>query len=423
MSVHSPFPVLLALVALLSACSKRPAPTSEPRSGAWHMELALNGPVLPFQFDLTKRDSAHWSAIIHNGSEEIVVNDLVLRHDSFWLRMPLFDSEFIGTVINDSVIKGEWANYLKGPDYQIPFVAHAGGGPRFAGPSDGAATIAGTWEVHFSQNTPDAYDAIGLFEQHEGGQATGTFITETGDYRFLEGSVHGDSLKLSCFDGSHAFLFAASLRGDSLVGRYWSGTHWEEPWVAYRNPQFELRDPYALTTLKEGYDMVDFRLPDLNGALISSSDERFKGKVLLVQVMGSWCPNCVDETVLLNELYTEYRAQGMEVLAVAFEKYEEPGKAVTALKRFQKALNVGYPIVHGGQATKENAAEKLPFLTRLMSYPTCIIVDRNGMVRRIRAGFYGPSTGEHYQNYRRNLRIFLEELLAEPGPANQTRHS
>jgi thiol-disulfide isomerase/thioredoxin len=378
------------------------------------MELDLSGHSLPFQFDLAHSDSATWTAHIHNGSEDIVAQDIVLQHDTFLMRMPLFDSEFKGVVRNDSLIEGFWYNHLKGPDYHIAFRAQAGHSDRFPSSSANDAEVKGTWEVHFSKGTPDVYNAIGLFDQQDNGKLTGTFVTETGDYRFLEGAVDNDSMRLSCFDGSHAFLFAAALHGDSLVGRYWSGTHWEEPWVAYRNPDYRLRDPDSLTFLKEGYNMVDFRFPDLDGKPVSPSDPRFDGKVLMVQVMGSWCPNCVDETRLLNEMYKTYADKGLAVIALAFEKYPEENKAIEGLKRFKKALGVDYPIVYGGLASKEKAAEKLPFLDHVMSYPTCIFVDRNGVVRKIRTGFYGPGTGAHYENYRRNLHLFVEQLLAEP---------
>lgn len=406
----------LSLVAL-SGCVHSTKPAPIPRNGTWRMELDLDGAALPFQFDLQREKDTAWVARIHNATESILVNDIELREDTFVMRMPLFDSEFRGIVRNDSMIEGAWCNHLKGPDYRIPFVARAGQTHRFNGPADGEGSFAGTWEAHFSKGTPDAYNAIGLFEQQSAGRVTGTFVTETGDYRFLEGSVHADSMRLSCFDGSHAFLFTAKLTDDSIAGHFWSGTHWQEPWVARRNPDFKLRHPDSLTFLKEGYDMADFSFPDLEGKPVSPRDARFKGKVLMLQVMGSWCPNCVDETVLLKELYDIYTDQGLEVIALAFEKYSEEERAITGLKRFRNALGIQYPMVYAGMASKEQAAAKLPFLDHVMSYPTCVFVDRAGKVRRIHTDFYGPSTGQHHENYKRTLRSFVEQLLAEPAPS------
>lgn len=385
------------------------------RTGLWRMELDLNGQTLPFLFDLSN-DSSGWSAMIHNGEEKIHVRDLALRGDTIDIRMPLYDSEFKGVVRNDSTISGFWHNYLKGPDYMIPFIARAGKTLRFNDGHAPSANVSGDWEVHFSNGTPDAYDALGIFHQ-EGAITTGTFGTETGDYRFLEGLVSNDSLFLSCFDGSHAFLFRAEVRGDSMIGRYWSGIHWQEPWVAVRNEGFALRDPDSLTFLREGYEMADFTFRSIDGNAVSPKDSAHAGRVLMVQVMGSWCPNCVDETLLLDEMYARYRDRGLGVIAVAFEKYDDPDKALSQLKKFRDELDVKYDIVYAGRAGKEEVAEKLPFLNHLMSYPTCIFIDRSGRVRRIRTGFYGPGTGEHYVNYKRNLEHFLEQMLEEQGDA------
>lgn len=133
----------------------------------------------------------------------------------------------------------------------------------------------------------------------------------------------------------------------------------------------------------------------------------------MVQVMGSWCPNCVDETRLLGEMFAEFHARGLEVIAIAFEKYDDPEHAREQLRRFASGLSVAYPILYAGKANKEEASGKLPFLDHVMSYPTCIFIDRTGKVRRIRTGFYGPGTGVHYENYVRNLRSYLDGLLTE----------
>ena len=409
-------PLFILLVALLAVgCKPRRSEPPELEMGSWRLELDLNDRALPFVFDLLRVDGGRLAIDIHNGDEVIRVDDIELVGDSINIRMPLFDSEFRGLIDGPNGIHGLWYNYLKGPDYRIPFQARYGNDKRFnvSLPSRSDARFDGVWEVHFSPGSADHYPAIGMFRSTREGLATGTFITETGDYRFLEGTVTGDSLFLSCFDGSHAFLFEARMDGDSVLGRFWSGNHWQEPWVARRNPEFRLRDPDSLTYLREGYDMIDFRFPDLEGAPVSPSDPQYKGRPLVIQIMGSWCPNCVDETRLLNELYEKYHGAGLEVISIAFEKYEDPAKAIVALKRFREVLDVRYPILYAGRSSKAVASEKLPFLNHVMSYPTCIIVDHHGRVRRIRTGMYGPGTGAHYLTYKRSFESFLEALLAE----------
>lgn len=383
-------------------------------TGPWLVQLEVaSNQVLPFHFDLEELEGGALRIHIYNGAETIVVDDIDRFGDSLVVRMPLFDSEFKGRTDGAGYVTGNWHNYLKGHDYSIPFTAHAGDLPRFANKRIPAMDVGGNWEVHFSPNTKDSYPAIGLFRQETNGRVTGTFMTETGDYRFLEGVVSGDSLLLSCFDGSHAFLFSASLRNDTLRGTFRSGKHWQEPWVAVRNTEFALTHPDSLTFLREGYEMIDFSFSDLEGNMVSPNDERFKGKPLIIQIMGSWCPNCVDETKLLNELYAKHNDRGLEVLCVAFERPDDPIRAVQGLKNFRDVLKVPYPIVYGGRAGKGEAAERLPFLNHVMSYPTCIMIDSAGKVRRIRTGIYGPSTGEHYVKYKRSLEGFVEELLAE----------
>lgn len=417
MTVGRSIPLLLLALGFARCTSDTPDTATGLMTGPWHMELDLLGHVLPFQFELVKADDATWDAHIHNGDEDIWVTLVEVRGDTFQLRMPLFDSEFIGTVRNDSTIIGDWINHLRGPDYRIPFVARAGEHPRFLTKAASGPDLTGTWEAHFSNDTEDTYHATGILEQDETGRTTGTFLTETGDYRYLEGVVDGDSLKLSCFDGSHAFLFHASLEKDSLRGRFWSGTHWTEPWVAFRNPDHRLRHPDSLTFLQEGYDMVDFTFPDLDGRPVSRSDVLYQGKPLVVQIMGSWCPNCVDESRLLSEVYTRHHDQGLELISIAFERHADTTRAIDGLRRYRETLGLQHTILYGGMSGKGRASAQLPFLNHVMSFPTCIFVDRKGKVRRIHTGFYGPGTGRYYEAYKSDLYAFVQQLLNEPAGA------
>jgi len=400
--------ISLATLLLLS-CTPGKHPL---REGPWTVELDLSTATLPFNLDFRQDSLGRDFVVVQNGEEEIIASDVMVTHDSLRIRMPLFDSEFLGMHTSDSVISGVWFNYLKGDDYRVPFIARSGGRSRFPRQSaDAALRFSGSWRVVFSPGTTGAYNSIGEFHAETDGSITGTFMTETGDYRYLAGAAHGDSLQLSCFDGSHAFLFAARAQGDTLFGNFWSGIHWQEPWVAVRNDSYRLRDPDSLSFLREGYDRVEFRFPDTDGIERSPSDTGFIGRPLLVHIMGSWCPNCMDETVLLREMHDKYANDGLRIMAIAFEKHSDPSRAMAGLRRFKSALRVPYPILYAGSASKEEATSKLPFLQRLISYPTCIFIDRQGRVLRIRTGFYGPGTGHHYAEYKRGLDEYINHLV------------
>lgn len=401
----------LLLAAILSACGMR---NLAPLEGPWIVELDLGEEKLPFNWDLGYDSTGRAIISFRNGEEIIVADDVVVSRDSIRIRMPFFDSEFIGAMSSDSLIQGLWANYLKGDEYRIPFVARAGVLSRFPRQSrEASEPFVGKWRTWFSPETPDTYNSVGEFQAMANGTVCGTFMTETGDYRYLAGTAFDDSLFLSCFDGSHAFLFKAQLRNDSLIGRFWSGTHWQEPWVSVRSDSYHLRDPDSLSFLRGGYERVDFRFPDTEGVERSPLDPEYQGKPLLVHIMGSWCPNCLDETKLLREMHAKYAPSGLRIIAVAFEKHADRNRSMAGLRRFKNSLNVPYPILYGGMASKEEATRKLPFLQQLISYPTCIFIGRDGSVQRIRTGFYGPGTGQHYENYKRGLDEYLNELVSE----------
>lgn len=411
-------PCLFAFVLFISACSSASIKTDliVPRTGQWRMELALTDSIantthaLPFLFDLEHTGDV-WHVVIHNADESIIVDEVAFEQDRFVWKLPYFDTEFTGSIVNDSTLVGQWHNYYKGANYAIAFSAKAGAMSRFERTGT-TATLGNQWETHFG--TAQEEDAIGLFHQN-GDRVTGTFATETGDYRYLDGTLRGDSLFLSTFDGSHAFLFKALLKNDTLYGRFWSGIHYQDPWIAVRNPSFKLRNADSLTFLKEGYDMVDLSFPSIDGGVVASKAPENKGKVLLVQIMGSWCPNCVDESRLLQELYKKHHANGLNVISLAFERDPNAENAISGLKRFRDGLELEFPVALVGYANKDSTSVALPFLSSVMSYPTCIFIGRDGMVRRIHTGFYGPGTGaERYAAYKRDIELFVTDLLNEP---------
>jgi thiol-disulfide isomerase/thioredoxin len=218
-----------------------------------------------------------------------------------------------------------------------------------------------------------------------------------GDYRFLEGEMSGNRLMLSAFDGSHLFLFSAIARGDSLLdGHYFSGKHWHDTWSGVRDEKATLPPAESLTASTPHADPFRFSFPDETSTIITDTSERFRGKTLIVQLMGSWCPNCMDETKFLSEWYNEHRGQKTEVVAFDYERITDTATVNNNIRRLKKQFNIKYPVLFAGSNDKQRAARALPQLSRVFAFPTLIFLDEKRNIIKTHTGFSGPATGEEY---------------------------
>ena len=382
--------------------------------GEWLLEFQISeNNIAPVNFTLSKNDTLY-EVEFTNGDEKILAKEVTIDKNMITIYDPVFNTWFEGEIINPTTIKGMW--YKNGKDYEIPFNATHGESLRFKKPSNltkNNVNISGKWEVDFSKNNPDDhYKAIGQFQQVDD-YVSGTFMTETGDYRFLEGNMYNQNLYLSCYDGSHLFLFKGTLVDEVLTGTFWSGTHWKEPWTAMKNDTFELANPDSLTYLKEGFSELAFTFPNTNGDEVSLTDEKYNGKVVIVNIMGPWCPNCKDETAYLSELYNNNHEKGLEVIALSYDKSEEFEVAKENVLKIKTFFDAKYDFLIAGKANKISAAKSLPMLNHVMSYPTTIFIGRNGDIQRIRTGFYGPGTGAYYTKYTEETNGLIAKMLAE----------
>lgn len=416
--------ILLTILITMAACdSNNPDVNNSPETsklpkGFWRAILYLNEDKsleLPFVF---KVESDEQLTII-NAEERIQVTDITIGDDDqVSIKLPVFDSEIKAKLQkgNDgtTTLLGAWHNYNK-KDYGIAFEAKYSDQTRFHNTTlktkKPTQTVEGKWEVMFSPNTEDAYPAMGIFEQTLEGKVSGTFLTETGDYRYLEGIFDGENLQLSCFDGAHAFLFEATWADEKLKGKFYSGKHWEEPWVAERKEEVKLAKMDTLTYLKAGYKRLEFSFPDLNNKMVSLSDPKFQNKAVIVQILGSWCPNCMDETRFLVELYEQYHEQGLEIIGIDYEVINRFEKFEENITKLKKDLNIPYTMVFGGAAKKTEASKTLPMLNHIMSYPTAIFIDRQGHIQKIHTGFAGPGTGVYYEDYKKATVKLVDSLL------------
>ena len=292
---------------------------------------------LPFIINVTSPTTLE----VYNAEEVIQVDEVRYSNDSVYIQTPVFEG-YIAAKITEEGFEGSFIK--ESLDRIVPVKAEKNNEVRFEIQNESKPVdISGIWEVSFTGGSDDDdYVGKGIFEQ-TGNQLEGTFRTTTGDYRYLEGIVDGDQFKLSVFDGAHAFLFTGKANDSTLNGVFYSGNHWKKNFVAKRNPTYELPSAENLTYLKEGYDKFYFSFPDENGTMISLEDEQFKGKVTVVQVMGSWCPNCLDE----SKYYTQFSKENPEVqfVSLAFEIAKTPEIAFKRINRLKDRIGVEYPIL------------------------------------------------------------------------------
>ncbi len=401
---------LWAIIIVLVSCKNENE--SELNQGIWLGQLeVMDGEKLPFNFNVSKNENDGYTIEIYNASEIIKVDEIEIKGDSIRIQTPVFEG-YIQGKLSEKSIKG---NFIKESlDRVVPFEAFYGVEKRFAVNTPPAVNISGIWETEFSQGTSDSYMGKGIFAENDG-KVTGTFRTTTGDYRYLEGVVSGDSLKLSAFDGAHAFLFLAKVTDSTLNGTFYSDNHFKEPFVAKRNESFELPEADELTFLKEGYDKFEFSFPDTNGKMVSLEDKAYKDKVVLVQIMGSWCPNCLDETKFYVNYLNDNHTTDLEMVGLAFEYAKTKELAYKSIERLKQRIGVNYPILLAqyGTSDKEEAQKKLPMLNHVLSYPTTIFIDKKGKVRKIHTGFNGPATGEKYTVFKREFDSYVKMLINE----------
>lgn len=355
---------------------------------------------------------------ILNAGERLLVDDIRIEGDSVFIKMPFFDSEFKGVHLPSGEVKGLWIRHLADRDVSIPFTSIPGVKERFTQHLPAKGNVTGRWATYFT--APDGTDssfAVGEFKQ-DGNHVTGTFLTPTGDYRFLEGILDGDTLKLSTFDGSHAYYFTARLTAEHTLeqGVFYAGIgSGKEIWTARKDAKAALPDETKLATVKPGQAKLDFSFPDLNGKQVSINDARFKDKVVVITLMGSWCPNCMDETGFLSDWYKQNKQRGVEVIGLAYERTTDFERSKKALSGFLKRFDVQYPVLITGvtPADPKKGEKSLPQLTAIKGFPTTIFVDKKGLVREVHTGFSGPGTGEHYEHFKQEYNQLIDKLLKE----------
>lgn len=379
--------------------------------GSWRAVFTLRqGIEVPVIFDIHKDSSGIAQAYFHNAEERFEAGRVQQSGDSLFIFLDQFDNE-LAFHIEGSVLSGVLRRQ-DGSGAAIPVKALAGVGYRFKDTGlPPAGDITGTYDISFTGGDGKEEKAVGIFKQ-EGNQLRGTFLRVTGDARYLEGIVEGDHFSLSSFIGAAPVFINGTFGIDHRLIGASVGPRGGQNFSGVRNDQAALPDPYKLTYLKDGYTSFDLSFPDVDGHAVSLHDKKYKGKVVIVTIGGTWCPNCVDETAFLAPWYKANHARGVEIIALQYERKTDTAYVRKVLTRLRQKYDIRYDQVFGGVADKQVVANSLPSLNTFLAFPTTILIDKKGRVARIHTGYAGPATGKYYEQFVREFNAEIDELLS-----------
>lgn len=405
------FAVLIG-VSVLSCTNNTQKPES--KAEIWRFALMLDGDELPFTAKIEEEDGRVSKITLYNAAESIELSADKSSVDTLIFNFPVYPSRLVIRRESPQFITGFWEDFDR-PNYRIPLVAERGKDFRFT-PTKSTTSLSHRYRVRFGSDTV-GHDAV-LELTNKTGLLTGTFLTESGDYRYAAGNIMNGKVNLSTFDGNHAWLFDADISGDSLLnGRFLSGTHYRTTWSATADSVFTLSNPAEISAAPRPSEPFKFRLPDQNGDTIHALSFYEENLIHIFQITGSWCPNCKDASIALHKLTSEYGKENVSLVPIHFERYSDFGKAKDRIVKMQTDLGLPYRYLFGGKASREQTAAALPDLDAVRAYPTIVITDREGRPVKIFSGFYGPGTGVHHDNLMQDIRGTLDGIL-RPGRAH-----
>lgn len=401
------------LAVLFTGCSKVETPTV---IGKWDA-VVLNkaGEEVAFGLEITD-DGGKLSGVLVNGDERVPSSSGSFDGRRLQLVFDYYDGELNAQLRGDE-LTGQFTRQLRKNLLSRTLRARRSNpvkGDAQSASAEPGGDINGEWVLRVGEGENERIWRA-IFRQ-KGSEIVGTIIPLSGDWGILTGKIERGRLSLSKFDGINAYLFKAELTPE---GRLEGLINSERKAVAYKSgsdagaAQTRLPDPNQYMRMKNPTEPLRFSFQDADRKQVSLSDDRFKGKVVIITIGGSWCPNCHEEAVVLNDFYDRYRDQGLEIISLNYEYTGDVERDIEQLKIFIRRHNVEYPVLLAGTTDEGEIERTLPQLVNFGGYPSTIFVGRDGLVKRIHTGFEGPATGERHVRLKRELDELVRELLAE----------
>jgi thiol-disulfide isomerase/thioredoxin len=441
----------LALVsALLLSCTgfAKLAPSAADLACLWSAQLTASGAgasdsyLVPFDLSIDRTATGLGAALL-NGSDRIEFSSIVQQGREVTLRLDQYDATLSahcssGEAACDA-LEGEYVRQ-KGSSLShyrfsarcarpAPDAAHTAGSAadsaahsehNSAPHSAPQVSVAADWKFAFTDASgkPDSETNVAAHFTQEARHVEGTIAPVSGDYGMLSGELSEGkdaALHLSRFDGIHVLLLDGQLVSpDRIEGVFHVAAGRALNFVATRSASASagFGEAEQLTSVENPSEPFRFHGVDASGSTITQNDPRFHGKVVLLDIFGTWCPNCHDEAPVLQALDTEFHARGLEIVGLSYEYVDDRERSQRLLEVYRRKYSIAFPLLLAGTTDAGQITGTLPQLRNFGAYPTTIFLDRHGRVRLIHAGFSGPATGrmeEVKQNFERTIVKLLDE--------------
>lgn len=396
------FAVAVVFTSLFATTAAAQAPSP---AGLWDAAVVVGGLEIPFRFEISG-DGASVRGWFFNGDEKVASTGGKFENGSLVLNF-----DHYATSLEAAFVNGRLAGAYHRATGFYPFYARRFE-PSPVFPNEVPA-IDGVWQIGgVKSNKGEA--AWRLIVRQSGAEVTAAILRVDGDTGALAGTFRDGKFVVSHFSGARPLVLELTPTRDGGLEILRNRT---EKLVAVREKEAKLKDvpeptdPSRHSSVKDPTEPFKFSFPDVNGRVLSNTDERFRGKVVIVSISGSWCPNCHDEAPFLAELYRKYQSKGLEIVALSFEEDAQKEKGYPRLAAFNKRYGVTYPVALAGE--QADVAEKVPQIHNLNSFPTTIFLGRDGLVRGVHAGFAGAASGAFHDSAKEEITATVERLLAE----------
>ena len=392
------------LLAIWCIAAPASAQTSSP-VGVWDATVDVGGVLIPFRFEITGGGTSFTGSFFDG---DLKMSSAGGRLEGTTLVLP-FDAygATVEATWNGDTLIGKYDRGTRGAPY--PLTAK-----RAAATTASAASVPsidGQWVIPTESSKGES--AWRFIVKQSGANVSAAILRVDGDTGSVSGSFKDGKFVLSHFSGARPLLLEVTPEGDGSLNIVQNG---RTKMVAVRESEARAKnmpeptDPSKHTRMKDPTARFTFSFPDLNGRIVTEADPKFKGKVVMVNIGGSWCPNCHDEAPFLGELYKKYRAQGLEIVLLSFEEAAQFEK-LTRLKAFIKKYGIEFTVLVPGEPSQLN--EKVPQADNLNAFPTTFILGRDGKVRGVHAGFASPAAGAFHEQTKKEISTEVEHLLAE----------